>query len=373
MLDLNALILSWLRVRSPGPVADSQNVALPMPAPPESSRDAMLRLIAGFRASRVIQVAARLHLASGLRDGPKDVQALAEATSTHAPSLERLLHALASLGVVTRDPHGQFALTALGSTLDGDAPGSLRAWAEFALGGEHYAAWGELEHSVRHGEVAFDRLFGTDVWDYRRRHAPRGELFNQAMAALTHGFDAALIASPAFAGVRSIVDVGGGDGSLLVALLRQHPAMRGVVFDLPQVVGDARALIDAAGLAPRCTVVAGDAFDSVPGGADGYVLCQVVHDWSDDRARVILRNCRRAVAPGGKLFLIERLLPECFDASPAARSAAMADLTMMVMTGGRERTIEGFRCLLASAGFGVARVEPSASGPALIEGLPEAP
>ena len=333
----------------------------------------MLRLISGFRASRVIQVAARLRLADALRDGPKNVRALAEATSTHAPSLERLLHALASLGVVAQqDPQGQFALTPLGSTLDGDAEGSLRAWAEFALGGEHYAAWGELEHSVRHGEVAFDHLFGMDVWDYRRRNAQRGELFNRAMAALTRGLDPALVASAAFAGVRSIVDVGGGDGSLLVALLRQHPAMRGVLFDLPQVAGDARARIDAAGLAARCTVVAGDAFDSVPGGADGYVLCQVVHDWSDERAGVILRNCRRAIAPCGKLFVIERLLPECFDASPAARSAAMADLTMMVMTGGRERRIEGFRSLLASAGFGVAGVEPFASGPALIEALPVA-
>ncbi len=332
----------------------------------------MLRLIAGFRASRVIHVAARLRLADALRDGPRDVQALAEITATHAPSLERLLHALASLGVLAEDRDGRFALTDLGATLDGDAQGSLRAWAEFALGGEHYAAWGELEHGVRHGEVAFDRLYGTDVWEYRRRHAQRGALFNQAMAALVRRVDPALIASEAWAGVRSIVDVGGGDGSLLVALLREHPTMHGVLFDLADVVDDGRARIDDAGLAARCTAVAGDAFESLPGGADGYVLCQVLHDWSDERAGVILRNCRRAITPGGRLFVIERLLPERFDASPAARSAAMADLTMMVMTGGRERTAEGFRVLLASAGFRMGRVERIASGPALIEGLPEA-
>ena len=332
----------------------------------------MLRLIAGFRASRVIHVAARLRLADALRDGPQDVRALAEITATHAPSLERLLHALASLGVLAQDRDGRFALTDLGATLDGDAQGSLRAWAEFALGGEHYAAWGELEHGVRHGEVVFDRLFGTDVWEYRRRHAQRGELFNQAMAALARGFDPALVASPAWAGVRTIVDVGGGDGSLLVALLRAHPAMHGVLFDLPHVVPDGSARIDDAGLASRCTAVAGDAFESLPGGADGYVLCQVLHDWSDERAGIILRNCRRAIAPGGRLFVIERLLPERFDASPAARSAAMADLTMMVMTGGRERTAEGFRVLLESAGFRMGKVERIASGPALIEGLPGA-
>lgn len=338
----------------------------------ESPHEAMLRLIAGFRASRVIQVAARLRLADALRDGPQDVRALAEITATHAPSLERLLHALASLGVLAQDSDGRFALTDLGATLRGDAQGSLRAWAEFALGGEHYAAWGELEHGVRHGDVAFDRLFGTDVWEYRRRHAQRGELFNQAMAALASGFDPALVAGPAWAGVRTIVDVGGGDGSLLVALLRAHPAMRGVLFDLPHVVGEGRARIDDAGLASRCTAVAGDAFQSLPGGADGYVLCQVLHDWSDERAGIILRNCRRAVAPGGRLFVIERLLPERFDASPAARSAAMADLTMMVMTGGRERTAEGFRVLLEFAGFRIANVERTGSGPALIQALPGA-
>lgn len=330
----------------------------------------MLRLIAGFRASRVIHVAARLRLADALRDGPMDARTLAATTATHAPSLERLLHALASLGVLVQDGRGQFALTALGATLDSDAPGSLRAWAEFALGGEHYAAWGELEHSVRHGEVAFDRLFGTDVWDYRRHHAQRSELFNQAMAALASGLDLALIASAAFAGVKRLVDVGGGDGSLLVALLGQHPSMRGVLFDLPHVVADARARIDQAGLGSRCEVVAGDAFDSVPGGADGYVLCQVLHDWSDERAGAVLRSCRRAVAAGGRLFVIERLLPERFEASPAARSAAMADLTMMVMTGGRERTAGGFRSLLESAGFHTETVERTASGLALIAASP---
>ncbi|MGE5088235.1 MAG: methyltransferase [Candidatus Levyibacteriota bacterium] len=341
-----------------------------MPTPPESPHDAMLRLIAGFRASRVVHVAARLRLADALRDGPKDAAALARITSAHAPSLERLLRALASLGLLAQDADGRFALTALGGTLDSDAPGSLRAWAELALGGEHYAAWGELEHSVRHGEVAFDRLYGTDVWTYRRQHAERSELFNQAMAALAGGLDPAIIGSAAFAGVQSLVDVGGGDGSLLVALLARHSAMRGVLFDLPHVVADARARIDRAGLAARCEVVAGDAFDSVPGGADGYVLCQVLHDWSDERAGAVLRSCRRAIAEGGRLVVIERVLPERFDPSPAARSAAMADLAMMVLTGGCERTVDDFRSLLESAGFRMGTVERSASGLALIGATP---
>lgn len=341
--------------------------SFPVPASLESPTEAMLALIAGFRASRAIGVAARLRLADALRDGPMDPPALAKATAAHAPSLERLLHALASLGVLTQGHDGRFALTPLGATLDSDAPRSLRAWAEVALGGEHYAAWGELEHSVRHGEVAFDHLFGTNVWDYRREHAERGEAFDRAMAALASALDPALVASAAFARVRELVDVGGGDGSLLIALLERHPTLRGVLFDLPPVVARARAHIDAAGLATRCRVVAGDAFESAPEGADGYLLSRVLHDWNDERAAAILRNCRRAIAPDGRLFVVERILPERFGASPDVQAAALADLTMMVMTGGRERTLEGYRTLLEAARFRLEGVERAASGVALIE------
>ena len=330
----------------------------------------MLRLIAGFRASRVIGVAATLGLADALRAGSMDARALAEVTATDASSLERLLRALASLGVLTHDAHGRYALTALGATLDGGTPGSLRAWAELALGAEHYAAWGELEDSVRHGEVAFDRLFGMSVWEYRRRHARKSELFNDAMAALAAAFDPELIANGAFADVRKLVDVGGGHGSLLIALLKRHPTMRGVLVDLPHVVASARTRIADEGLATRCEVVCADAFDSVPGGADGYLLCQVLHDWDDEPAGVLLRNCRRAIADGGKLFVIERIVPERFDASPAAQSVAMADLTMLLMTGGRERTVDEFRSLLEVAQFRMAAPVRTASGIALIKAFP---
>ena len=326
----------------------------------------MLEMIAGFRASRAIYVAARLGLADALRDGPREVRAIAEATATHAPSLERLLHALASLDLLVCDGDGRYALTPLGATLDSDAPGSLRAWAEVALGGEHYAAWGELEHAVRHGEAAFEHVFGTDVWEYRRRHADRGALFSQGMASLASTFDERIVANRALAKVECLVDVGGGDGSVLLAILRAHPAMRGVVFDLPHVVDAARARIAEAGLAGRCRVVAGDAFESVPA-SDGYLLCRMLHDWSDERAQALVRNCGHVMTSGGRLFVIERMLPERVDGSRAARVAAMADLAMMVMTGGRERRIDEFEDLLASAAFRITRIERSASGLVLIE------
>ncbi len=332
----------------------------------------MLGLIAGFRASRVIHVAARLRLANALREGPMDVPALAAATLTHGPSLERLLRALASLGVLAQRDDGRFALTPLGATLDDGAARSLRAWAEAALGGEHYAAWGELEFAVRHGKVAFDHLYGMNVWAFRQQAPERGRAFDEAMAALATGFDENLLAHPAFARARQLVDVGGGDASVLIGLLQRHPALRGILLERPDVAAGARLRVHDAGLADRCEVVAGDAFTAVPSNADGYLLCRFLHDWDDAPARDVLQNCRHAIAPGGRLLVIERLLPERFDVSPPAQTAALADLAMLVMTGGRERTAGAYETLLADAGFRMIDVEPMPSGLALIQAEPAA-
>ena len=341
-----------------------------MPIPREAPTEAMLQMIAGFRASRVIHVAARLRLADALHEGPLDAAALAAATATHGPSLERLLRALATLGVVEEVTGRRYALTRLGATLESRAPGSLRAWAELALGGEHYASWGDLEDSVRHGDVAFDRRFGMTVWEYRRQNASQGRLFDEAMAALTTGFEPELVGNPAFAEVQTLVDVGGGDGSLLITLLERHSTLRGVLFDLPHIIAAASKRIQSAGLASRCDVVAGDVFESVPTGADGYLLSRVLHDWDDPRARAVLETCRRAIAPGGKLMAIERLLPERFDVSPAAQATALGDLAMMVMTGGRERTIEEFDALFRLSGFSLGKHDRMPSGIALMEASP---
>jgi hypothetical protein len=341
-----------------------------MPIPRQAPAEAMLQMIAGFRASRVIHVAARLRLADALHEGPLDAAALAAATATHGPSLERLLRALVSLGVVEEIAGHRYGLTPLGATLESQAPGSLRAWAELALGGEHYASWGDLEDSIRHGGVAFDQRFGMTVWEYRRQNESQGRLFDEAMAALTTGFEPELVGNAALAEVRTLVDVGGGDGSLLITLLECHPTMRGVLFDLPHIVATAETRIHAAGLASRCDVVGGDVFDSVPAGADGYLLSRVLHDWDDRRARAVLESCHRAIAPGGKLLAIERLLPERFDASPAAQTTALGDLAMMVMTGGRERTFEEFDALFRLSGFHLRRHERMPSGIALMDALP---
>jgi hypothetical protein len=314
-------------------------------------RAAMLRLIRGLAISRSLCVAARLGIADLLGDGPRDSDALAAATGTHAPSLARVLRALCSTGVFAQDDAGRFALTPLGATLRTGAPGSARAWAAAMLGGEHYEAWGDLMHTVRTGETAFDHLFGQDVWSYRAGHPDHAGFFDQAMTNLAGPFAQSLLASYPFAGCGSVVDVGGGDGTMAAALLAAVPSLRAVLLELPHVAAKARERLEAAGLAGRSEVVEGSMFDAVPGGGDVYLLSRVLHDWPDERAVAILGNCRKAMRDGSALLVLERLLPDRIERSLEAEAATCSDLTMMVMNGGRERTDAEFRALFDAAGL----------------------
>lgn len=332
-----------------------------------SARAAMLRLIAGFRISRIIHVAASLGLADLLREGPADSAALAAATSTHASSLYRLMRALASIGVLSEDEQHRFSLTPLGDSLRSDVPDSLREWAMLALGGEHFRAWGELLYSVRTGGVAFDHVFGTDVWTYRAAHAEHASQFDQAMAQLVKDYEANLVAAYPFATIARLVDVGGGDATLLVAILQANPAMHGVLFDLPHVVERARDKIARAGLSHRCDVVAGDAFAAVPTGVDACLLSRVIHDWDDEPAIAILERCRQAIGSDGRVLLVERLMPPRAVVSTATQTSSLSDLTMLVMNGGRERTEVEYRKLLSHAGLALAAIVPLSTGASVLE------
>ncbi|HEX4524765.1 MAG TPA: methyltransferase [Casimicrobiaceae bacterium] len=334
-----------------------------------STHATMLRLIAGFRISRILYAAARLGLADLLRDGPADSVALAAATGTHAPSLHRLMRALASIDVLTEDEQHRFSLTALGHSLRSDVPDSLREWAIFALGDEQYRAWGELMHCLQTGGIAFDHVFGTDVWTYRAAHAEHAAIFDHAMAQLARSYDASLVAAYPFATIAKLVDVGGGDATLLIAILRANPALHGVLFDLPHVAESARDGIARAGLTDRCDVVAGDAFAAVPAGGDAYLLSRVIHDWDDGRATAILDACRRAISNDGRVLLVERLMPARMVVSQAAQSSSLSDLNMMVMNGGRERTEAEYRELLDRAGLKLARILPIETGASVLEAL----
>jgi len=328
---------------------------------------AMLQLIASFWMSRALYLAVKLGVADLLKDGPKHSEELARATGMHPPSLYRVLRALASVGVFAEDQQGRFALTPLAATLRTDVPGSLRAFALAELDEDHYAAWGDLPHSVRTGEVAFDHLFGMDVWRYRAQHPEEGRIFDEAMTSFSSVVNAAIVASYDFSSIKSIVDVGGGDGSLIAAILRANPSMQGVLFDLlPHVIKRAGQRIEKEGLSGRCQIVAGDFFAAVPRGGDAYLLKWIIHDWDDARSVALLRNIRRAMAEDGRLLLVEAVIPR--DNSPSFHK--FMDLTMLVMTGGRERTEAEYRALLAAAGFRLTRIVPTPSEMRVIEGVP---
>src|SRR5215510_12461868 len=333
-----------------------------MEAPPTM---VMLQMITGFWVSRTIYVAAKLGLADLVKDGAKTAEELAKATGTHPPSLYRVLRALASVGVFVEDDQRRFAQTPLSETLRSDIMGSLRAMAMAELGQEHFPAWGNLMHSVKSGEIAFDNLFKQSVWEYYARNPEDARNFNESMRGLSEIINAAVIEAYDFSGVDKIVDVAGGTGGLIVAILGAHPRMRGVLFDLPHVIAEAGPLLDAAGVRARCATAAGDFFRSVPEGGDAYVMKWIIHDWDDEKSTAILKNIHRAMNKKGKLLLIEMVVLE----GNQPDLSKFLDLNMMVMTGGRERTEAEFKSLLAASGFELTRVIRTTSPVCVIEAV----
>lgn len=324
-------------------------------------------LIAGQQLSQAIHVAARLGIADCLRDGPRSSDELAAETRTHADSLYRLLRVLAAAGVLHEDDGRRFSLTPLGEPLRSDVPGSLHGWAAF-IGRPYYRqAWSELEHTVRTGENAFQHVHGVDVWTYRSDKPEENAIFDRAMESLTRSGVPAVLAAYDFGRFGTIVDVGGGNGSLLADVLAAHPGVEGVLFDQPHVVAGAGELLRERGVADRVRVVPGSFFDAVPEGGDAYLLKHVVHDWEDAEATAILAACRRATAPGSFVLVLERLL----GGPNEALGAKLADLNMLVVPGGRERTTEEYAALFAAAGLRFTRVVPTATGWGLFEAVPD--
>jgi hypothetical protein len=336
--------------------------AEPAEAPPSI---AMLQLISGFWIARGIYITAKLGLADLVKDSAKTADDLAAATATHAPSLFRVLRALASVGIFTHDEQNRFGDTPLLQTLRADVPGSLRAFAMTELGEEHYPAWGELLHSVKTGGIAFDQAFGTDVWKYFAQHPDNAKIFNDAMSGMTAQANEALHAAYDFAGIKTLVDIGGGHGSLITSILRRNPDMRGILFDSPQVIEGARPVIHLSDVAARCEPVAGNFFESVPAGADAHIMKWIIHDWDDEQSVTILKNSHRALAEDGKLILVEAVVP----AGNEPHFSKFIDLNMLVMTGGRERTEAEFRDLYERAGFRLTRIVPTESPFSVIEGV----
>ncbi|GAA1226040.1 methyltransferase [Kitasatospora nipponensis] len=327
----------------------------------------MFQLISGFWVAHAIHAATQLGLPGHLAEGPLTPQELAELTGTHPQSLYRLLRALAGYGVFHEDERGAFALTDLGHTLRPDVAGSLAPYAQMHLSDAHRSAWGELVHSVRTGEPAFDKAVGQPVWEFFAQNAEMAAHLNRAMHGLTELTVKAVLETYDFTPYRHLVDVGGGEGGLLTGLLAALPQATGVVFDLPRVVPGTGERIAAAGLADRCEAVGGDFFAEVPGGGDLYLLKWVLHDWSDAESVEILRNCRSAMGPEGRLLIIDTVVPTGNEPAPGK----LIDLTMMVLSTGQERTAAQFEAVLREAGFELTRILPMHGSPSsVVEALP---
>lgn len=321
------------------------------------------QLIMGFRTTQLIAVAATLGLADQLRDQPQSAPALALAVSAQPQALQRLLRALASIGLVTETDTGAFALTPLGRPLVRDLPGSLHSVAR--LYGEDWlwSAYGQLLHSVQTGRPAFDHVHGQSFYDYLAQHADAAALFNAAMSGYSGHEQAALLAAYDWSGLHTVVDVGGGQGGLLAALLAGHPSMHGVLFEQPAVAAEAAQWMHQAGLGERCRCVAGDFFAAVTAGGDAYVLKSVLHNWNDAESTAILRNCRAAMAEGGRVLVVERVIPPGNE--PA--EAKLFDVNMLVVLGGRERTEAEYRHVLAAAGLRMTQIIATSSPLSIVE------
>ena len=326
---------------------------------------ALRELIGGFRATQLIYVAAKLGIADLLKHGPKTSDELAESVGAQPHALYRVLRALAGLGIFEEGRDGRFDLTPLAEPLRTGVPGSLRAWAVIN-GGEWQRSWGDLMYSVRTGRPAFDNVYGMGFWEYHDKNPETAESFNEGMSEIAERVLAGVVEAYDFSGATTAVDVGGGHGSLIAAILKANPHLRGVLFDKPAVVESARAAIEARGLAGRCELVAGDFFESVPGGADLHLLKWIIHDWDDDRAIMVLRSCRHALAGNGKLLVVERVIPPGNEPS----EGKLGDIMMLVLMGGLERTEAEYRALFAKAGFTLTRIVPTASPFSVIEGVP---
>ena len=329
---------------------------------------ALLQMMTGYWVSQAIYVAAKLGIADLMADGPASTEDLAAATQSHAPSLHRLLRALASVGVFTEATPGHFALTPLADLLRTGTPASMHALA-ITYNEEMYRAWGDMLYSVQTGKPAFEHAFGMPVFAYFAEHPEPSRVFNEAMTSWTNQLVIGVAHAYDFSPFGTVVDVGGGHGALLASMLERNPGLHGILFDQPHVVAEAGDHLVAAGVADRTMTVGGDFFVAVPPGGDAYVLSQILHDWDDERSVAILRQCRQAIPDHGKLLVVELVLP----AGDEPFFGKWLDLHMLAIPGGRERTAAEYDALFRAAGFALTRVIPTAAGPSIVEGVPREP
>lgn len=329
-----------------------------------SAESNLQRLLTGTWISQMLYAAAKLGLADHLAGEPMSAEDLAPAVGVQAEPLYRLMRALAGEGVFAEDEHRRFSLTPMAELLRSDAAGSKQAMA-IMLGEEHHAAWGQIIYSLQTGKPAFDHVYGQPIFDYLASHPEAARVFDAAMTAVHGSETAQMLSAYDFSGCKTLADIGGGNGSLITMVLQKHPQLKGILYDIDHVVARAKPRLEAAGVADRCQIVAGNFFDSVPSGADTYLMRHIIHDWDEARCIKILKNVRAVLPAGGKLLLIEAVVPTGNEPS----FGKLMDINMMVLPGGKERTAEEYRALYVAAGFKLSRIVPTAGVMSLIEGV----
>jgi ubiquinone/menaquinone biosynthesis C-methylase UbiE len=329
--------------------------------PPDAQ---LLQLVLGMFVSRSLAVVAELGIADRLKERAMGVPELARLTDSNPDGLYRVLRALAAVGVFKAQADRCFANNELSTLLRADVPGSMRANVLWFSDVSGWKAWGRLDHSVRTGRPAFDEVFGSDCFTWLQGHASSFALFHQTMTGLSAASGSAVASAYDFSSVRKLVDVGGGQGTLLSMLMDHFPNLKGVLFDRPEVIQSARELLMNGGHKADIEAVAGDFFEAVPAGADAYLMKHIIHDWDDEHCIRLLSNCRRAMAPGGRVLIVDFVLSD----RPEATMTKLIDLEMLVMTpSGRERTEQEFCSLLARAGLKFSRLIPTQSPVSVVE------
>jgi hypothetical protein len=327
-------------------------------------QEQLIQMATAHWVSRLLYVAAEMNLAERLAEGPRTAEELAQSTATDARSLYRLMRTLASLGLFTESPSHRFSLTHLGEAL---RTATVRATVLIAAGDLITKSLEQLPYSVQTGRSGFEKAFGMPFFEYLANHPADGSRFSETMVGFHGSEPAAVAAAYDFSQFETIVDVGGATGNLLATILGRYPEPRGILFDLPHVVRDAPALIEARGLVDRITIEAGNFFESVPTAAGAYLFCHIIHDWSEGQCLTILGNCRRKMKPNSWLLIIEAVLPP----GDAPHPGKILDMIMLALfTGAQERTEPEYRELLDKAGFRLARVVPTESAVSIVEAFP---
>jgi hypothetical protein len=321
------------------------------------------QLMWGFIPTQALHVAAKLAVFDLLRDGPKTSRDLADASACQERPLLRVLRFLTAVGVLTEDEQGRFSSTAQGELLRSDHPHSVRALALMYGEPFFWSSWGHLHEAVKSGQPAFEGKHGEPLFDYLVRHPSEAAVFNAAMVSVSNLDVPAILEAYDFSGFGKIVDVGGGHGMMLRTILERCPRSRGILCDLPPVVAGAAAIRDS-DVAARCEIIGADFFESVPAGGNAYLLKRILHDWHDDQAVRILQNCRRAMAAGAKVLVMDALVKRSNEPDPAK----WMDLNMLALLPGRERTAAEFEELYARAGLTLTRIVPAARV-SIVEGV----